>query len=38
MGATGPRKSDSSVDAIAAVIVVAAVVATVTLWLSGMPS
>lgn len=38
MAAAGPRRSDSSVDAIATVLVVSVVVATVSLWLAGMPS
>lgn len=38
MGASGPRRSDSSVDAIATVIILAVVVGTVSLWLAGMPS
>jgi hypothetical protein len=38
MGVSGPRRPDSSVDAIAAVLIVAAVVVGVSLWLAGMPS
>jgi hypothetical protein len=38
MGASGPRRSDSSVDAIATVLVVAAIVAGVSLWLASMPA
>lgn len=37
MGA-GPQRSDSSVDAIAAVVIVTVVVVTTSLWLLGMPS
>ncbi|MEM1402316.1 MAG: methionine synthase [Pseudomonadota bacterium] len=38
MGASGPGRSDSTVDAMAAVVVVAVVVGTVVFWLAGMPS
>ncbi|GEM_PF-5708993 len=34
----GSEKSDSSVDAIATVVIVTVIVATVSLWLAGMPS
>ena len=37
MAGTGPKKSDSVADAIAAVAIVAAVVVGVSLWLAGMP-
>jgi len=37
MGASGPRRSDSSVDAIATVVIVTAIVVAVSLWLAGMP-
>jgi hypothetical protein len=38
MGASGPRRSDSSVDAIATVVVLTVIVTAVSLWLAGMPS
>jgi hypothetical protein len=38
MGASGPRRTDSSVDAIAAVVIIAAIVTAVSLWLGGMPA
>lgn len=38
MAGSGPRKSDSSVDAIATVLVISVVVASVSLWLAGMPA
>ncbi len=38
MGASGPGRSDSTVDAMAAVVIVAVVVGTVAFWLAGMPS
>jgi hypothetical protein len=37
MGSSGPRRSDSSVDAMAAVAVVTIIVVAVSLWLAGMP-
>ena len=37
MADTGPKQSDSLVDAIATVAIVTAVVAGVSLWLAGMP-
>lgn len=37
MGA-GPQRSDSSVDAIATVVILSVIVGTVSLWLAGMPS
>lgn len=38
MGASGPRHSDSSVDAFATVFVIAIIVASISYWLAGMPS
>ena len=35
---TGTQKSDSSVDAIAAVVIMSVVIGAVVIWLSGMPS
>jgi hypothetical protein len=37
MGASGPQKSNSSVDAIATVVIIAAVALSVSFWLAGMP-
>jgi hypothetical protein len=37
MAASGPGRSDSSVDAIATVLVISVVVVAVSLWLAGMP-
>jgi hypothetical protein len=37
MGASGPQKSDSSVDAIATVVIIAAVALSISFWLAGMP-
>lgn len=37
MAASGPGKSDSSVDAIAAVLVISVIVVATSLWLAGMP-
>ena len=34
----GPQRTDSSVDAIAATVIITVVVLTVSLWLSGMPA
>lgn len=38
MGASGPQKSDSSVDAIATVVILTVIITAVSLWLAGMPS
>jgi hypothetical protein len=38
MGASGPQKSDSSVDAIATVVIIAAIALSISFWLAGMPS
>jgi hypothetical protein len=37
MGATGPGKSDSSVDAVATVVIIGVIVLSVSFWLAGMP-
>ena len=38
MAASGPKKSNGTVDAIATVIIMTVIVATVSIWLAGMPS
>jgi len=38
MAASGPRKSNSTVDAVATVVIMTVIVATVSFWLAGMPS
>lgn len=38
MAASGPQKSNSTVDAIATVVIMTVIVATVSFWLAGMPS
>ncbi len=38
MAASGSQKPDSTADAVATVVIMTVVVATVSFWLAGMPS